>query len=77
MNWQDADAKSRAAWFAFHGWMIADARDRFRVFAEEYAKTLADCGATEHALSAEDILARGLESFDAILAEEVRRDLGV
>lgn len=77
MNWQDADARDRAAWFAFHGCAVAEARAKFETAVAEYARTLSACNATERDISAEDIAHQGLNYFDAILAEEVRRDLGV
>lgn len=77
MNWQDADAKSRAAWFAFHGCMVAEGRAKFAAAVAEYAKLLADCNATERDLSAVTIADQGMSYFDAILADEVQRDLGV
>lgn len=77
MNWQDADARDRAAWFAFHGCAVAEARAKFAAAVTEYARTLANCNATERQLSAAQIFEQGLSYFDAILAEEVQRDLGV
>ena len=77
MNWQDADKADRTDWFNFYGQMVAEARAEFEFAAVRYATLLGECGATERELSGRDIVDQILDAADAMLAEEVRRDLGV
>ena len=77
MNWQDADRTERMAWFNFHGAAFAAARAKFVAAALEYAREMRASEVTERDLSVDEIMAQGMDAFDAMLAEEVRRDLGV